>query len=242
MTEGTKTALIIGGTRGIGGRIAYRLLQEGYQVVITGTAPPTNPALIANGWEQLQLHRPDLRSAITEFVNGLPEIDTLVYAAGFHQGKPLDQLTDDALGHMEDVGLTAPIAFIRDLLRRQGRISQVVYLTSTSQWTPRPHEAPCTAVKSGLAMFARSMAADGRIGQSIIIAPSATWTNFWIGVEDKDPAEMMAEERAGDLCVIIMSLRDHFVFAVPSRFDDNYRLLERYMTLALYLDGRQESV
>ncbi len=184
-------SLIIGGTSGLGLEIAKILKTASDEVIITGRK---NPGIDGLQFQKFDLDIGyDLPKAVEVLVTALPQIDRLVYAAGFYQEGTLDQLDPLAISSMLDVGINAPIWFIRELLKSQTELAELVAITSTSQWTPRAKEPVYTAVKAALGMLANSLADDGRIGKVLVAGPGGMKTKFWENTgrdisKDNDPS------------------------------------------------------
>lgn len=177
-------SLIIGGTSGLGLEVAKLLKSMGDEVIITGRKNPNAKGL---QFQKFDLSMgAELPSAVDVFVSALPKIDRFIYSAGFYQEGNITELDQQAIHNMLDVGLSAPIWFIRELLQNQGEIREFVAITSTSQWTPREKEPIYNAVKSGFGMLANSVSLDPRVGKVLVAGPAGMATNFWTATGRKD--------------------------------------------------------
>ncbi|MEL6357201.1 MAG: SDR family oxidoreductase [Bacteroidota bacterium] len=84
----SKTALIIGGTSGIGWATAQFLLEEGAQVHIVGRNPAKVPDQIGLSRHQLDLTDKKELICFSEVINELEKLDYLVNASGIFGPKP----------------------------------------------------------------------------------------------------------------------------------------------------------
>lgn len=111
-------------------------------------------------------------------------VDVLIYAAGYYQEGLIDTLSDDAILTMIHVGLTAPALLVQRLKKQLNNPVDLLFVTSSSQYTPRKLEPVYTAVKSGLGMLGASLALDPAIGKVLVLAPSGMSTPFWDSSKD----------------------------------------------------------
>ncbi len=176
------TALIVGGSSGLGLELA-RLLQRNHEVFVTGRCDPKEENI---KFFRLELDEGFLDDKLNEFVPQIPDIDLLIYAAGFYQEGRIDELTDEDILAMNDVGLLAPVFLVQQFIDRQDALKGFIAITSTSQWTPRLLEPIYTAVKAGLAMFANSLSLDPRVGKVLVVGPAGMATRYW----EKSPRDM----------------------------------------------------
>ena len=161
-----KKALVVGGTSGLGLELA-KLLRPRYDIVVTGRSASKCPLY----FDFLKLNL-DIEVNFTEKLRSYPKFDLVVIAAGFFQkGKLLDLSTNEII-NMSMVGFISPTLLIHSILRRQSQISDLIVITSTSQWTPRPEEPVYTGVKAGIAMVAKSLSLDPAFGKVIVAAPA----------------------------------------------------------------------
>lgn len=169
--------LIVGGTSGLGLELARLYARDKHTVIVSGRRDPHDSQLT---FKQLPLtHTTDLVRDIETFVSELPKIDIFVYAAGFYQEGTVTELSEEEIKDMLDVGIHAPVWFVRELLQQQGVIHTFVAITSTSQWTPRLKEPIYTATKAGLGHFANSISLDPRVKKTLVVGPAGMRTRFW---------------------------------------------------------------
>ena len=169
-------ALVVGGTSGLGLELAKELQSAHSEVYVTGRRELDEPGL---HYEQFDLAEPDLPKRIGELVIRLPEIDTLVYAAGYFQDGRVTDLNEQQIEEMIDVGGRGLIYFIKSVLEKQGKLGELITITSTSQWTPRQKEPIYNFVKAGAGHFSNAIAEDGRVGKVLIAGPAGMRTGFW---------------------------------------------------------------
>ncbi|MBP7807410.1 SDR family NAD(P)-dependent oxidoreductase [Candidatus Saccharibacteria bacterium] len=189
--------LIMGGTSGLGLELA-RLESENNQVIVAGRHDPAldgdgTAVDFTNGFRAIDLANEPLAQKVKELVATLPEVEHLVYAAGFYQEGHIDDIGIDDIEDMLNVGLRGLIYTVKKVIERQDELPELTVITSTSQWTPREFEQVYTAVKAGAAQFANSMSLDPRVGKTLVAAPSGMATPFW-DKDGRDTSHMMQPE------------------------------------------------
>lgn len=180
--------LIVGGTSGLGLEIAKDFHEEGDEVYVTGRRELDEDGL---HYEQFDLATPNLPQRIGELVMTLPQINTLVYAAGYFQEGRITDLSEQQIEEMINVGGRGLIYFVRALLEKQGELDELVTITSTSHWTPRKLEPVYNFAKAGAAHLSNGIAEDGRVGKVLVAGPAGMNTAFWEGIERDDFDKML---------------------------------------------------
>jgi len=130
-----RVAMVSGASRGIGRRIAERLLAAGWQVS-AGVRTPSS--LVAT--EHLLVHRYDATSATdakawaAATVARFGRIDALVNAAGISKASPLDGDDEDSIDEMWAINVKGPLRAIRAALPhlRQSGTGRVINIASLS--------------------------------------------------------------------------------------------------------------
>jgi short-subunit dehydrogenase len=179
--------LIVGGTSGLGLELARKIQAGDNKVFITGRHDPNEPNL---HFETFDLSAPELPKRIKEFVTGLPEFHTLIYAAGYFQEGRVTDLSDREIEEMINVCGRGLIYFMKTILEKQSKLSELVTITSTSQWTPR-NEPIYNFVKAGAGHFSNAMAEDGRVAKVLVAGPAGMKTPFWDGEKRDDLDKML---------------------------------------------------
>lgn len=215
--------LIVGGTSGLGLELAKDFRDQDHDVYVTGRRQLDEPDL---HYEQFDLSASDLPHRVGELAMKLPDIDTLVYAAGYFQEGRVTDLDDDQIEDMITVGGRGLIYFVRALLEKQDKLDELVTITSTSQWTPRKLEPIYNFAKAGAAHFSNAMAEDGRVSKVLVAGPAGMNTAFWDGVDRDDLDKMLDPAWVADE---VMKLRDgdyHYRFAKLMRNPPNVEIAE----------------
>lgn len=200
-----KTAIVTGGTRGIGREIAAALAARGAHVVITGRQQASSEAAAA----ELAVHG-DV-SGVSSHMGDLDSIASLVsYTAEQHGGidiivnnaansltQPMGSLTPEAFDKSIAVNLRGPVFLVEHALPylKKGTGAAVLNIVSPWAFTYSPQAALYAMGKNGLVAATRAMAAsyaaDGiRVNA---LAPGATDTDM---VRNNDAEAIEAMEAA----------------------------------------------
>lgn len=178
-----KNILIVGGTSGLGLKLAEMYAILGHTVFVTGRKNPQQTNLKFVSFS-IEANSEKLIEEIDQLISSLPQINTLIYTAGFYQEGRIDTLNDKQILEMINIGLTAPALLIHRVKNNPGKPLKVMLITSSSQYTPREQEPVYTAVKAGLGMLGSSLALDPEIGKVLVVAPSGMKTPFWSKEKD----------------------------------------------------------
>ena len=179
--------LIIGGTTGLGLQLARILKAIGENVIVTGRKEITDDL----EFRKFDLSTAELSGRVSDFVKELPLIDRLVYAAGYFQEGRITDLSDSEIEEMISVGGRGLIYFVKSLLAKQDGLTELITITSTSQWTPRQKEPVYNFAKAGAAHFSNGIAEDGRVNKVLVVGPAGMRTEFWEGVDRNDLDDML---------------------------------------------------
>jgi len=166
-----KTALVTGGSRGLGRAICLALAEEGAKVAVnfvrTDPSDLVRQLAAKRGAKAVAVRgdvsKPDeVREIFDRAERDLGAVDILVNNAGTWPGALVKDMTDDQWAGALAVNLTAPFLTCREAVRRwlaSGRKGRIVNITSQAAYhgatTGHSHYA---AAKAGLANFTLSLA------------------------------------------------------------------------------------
>jgi NAD(P)-dependent dehydrogenase (short-subunit alcohol dehydrogenase family) len=233
-----KSALIVGGTRGIGQAIAARFAELGAEVHITGRdagkASEVAASLAETHGQSVTGHALDVtdRAQIREVVQQCgsqgDSLDVLVYNAGvspvFASAEKIEEEAWDAIISTNLTGafITAQ-SFARQLIA-EGKPGSAVFIGSLNSIVGDSRLAAYTASKSGLAGLAKTMALDwARYDIRVnVVAPGYVATDLTTGLQkneklrqtiiDHTPLRRFAEPlEIADLVVFLASESSSFV-------------------------------
>jgi len=184
-----KKILIVGGSSGVGRKLAECYISDGHKVCVTGRK---NPEIEEAKYCELSITNDGagLGTGIDQVLEDFENVNTLVYAAGFLQRGHIERISDKDLQTMVNVGLLAPMMLIQRLKSKSVSPLKIMLITSSSQYTPRELEPAYCATKSGLGMLGASLVMDHGIGKVLVAAPSGMRTRFWHGT-DEDTETML---------------------------------------------------
>ncbi|SKA63295.1 3-oxoacyl-[acyl-carrier-protein] reductase [Desulfobaculum bizertense] len=162
MSDLVKTALVTGGSRGIGKACALRLAQDGFQVYLTYVSRPEEAEAVVKEIEEnggsascFRLDSSD-RDAVAAFfkehVKGKVELAALVNNAGLTRDGLLIRMKDEDWDRVLEVNLTGAFTCLREaakIMVRQ-RSGRIVNMASVVGQSGNAGQANYVASKSGL--------------------------------------------------------------------------------------------
>ena len=186
-----KTALITGGSRGLGKDMAKALAEAGAKIVINGqnldTLQKTAEEFTAAGYEveTSPFDVRDEKSVVEAFekldAKGIT-IDILVNNAGIQHRQPMVDLSSADWQRVIDTNLTSTFLVGREAAKRMiaaGKGGKIINIGSLTSDVARATVAPYTAAKGGVKLLTKSMAAE--------------WAKFNIQANAIGPGYMLTE-------------------------------------------------
>ena len=208
-----RTALVTGGTSGLGAAIAEALARAGAQVVASGRrgAKGPLPALVAGQVTSAHLDVTD-EVEVAARVAELPALDILICAAGIGTFAPIVRASAADLRAVLEVDVVGTFLCAREALRRmaQQQRGHIVVIGSISAQRPFVDCATYTAAKAGQHGFTKVLAEEARPYnvRVTLVVPGATDTAIWDDRPGFDRARMMqADDVAGLVASIVARSR-----------------------------------
>jgi NAD(P)-dependent dehydrogenase (short-subunit alcohol dehydrogenase family) len=161
-----KTALITGGTAGIGLATAKLFINEGARVIVTGRNPETMKAAQAELGENAIVVRSDATSfldmdALAALVKEtFGRLDVLFVNAGFGHWIPFEQVTEEVYDEMLNLNAKGPYFIVQKMVPLMPEGSSVVFTTSLANVKAVPALSAYGAAKAALRSMTRSLAGE----------------------------------------------------------------------------------
>jgi 3-oxoacyl-[acyl-carrier protein] reductase len=166
-----RTAVVTGGSRGIGAAIVRLLEAEGAR------------ALAVSRGTGIDITDPGAPEAIAEQAGA--SVDILVNNAGMSANRPLEELTDDEWRQQWDLHVMAPMRLMRFFAPRMAERGwgRIVNVTTSSAKRPSLTNASYTVTKAAEQALSRVFA-DSYAGRGVLVnavAPGPTAGELWLG-------------------------------------------------------------
>jgi NAD(P)-dependent dehydrogenase (short-subunit alcohol dehydrogenase family) len=160
-----KTALVTGGTTGIGLATAKLFITEGARVIVTGRAPATiksaqaelgdNAIVIKSDATSL----PDMDALAEKVKETFGRLDVLFANAGYGEFVPFEAVTEKLYDEMLNLNAKGPYFIVQKLAPLMPDGSSVVFTTSLANRKGMPVLSAYGAAKAALRALTRSLAA-----------------------------------------------------------------------------------
>ncbi len=169
-----KTALITGGTSGIGLETAKQFIAEGARVAITGTNPKTMEAARSELGEDVLIIRADAsdvaaqKIVASEIEKTFGKLDIVFVNAGVADLRPIENWDEAGFERTFDINVKGPFFLIQALLPLLSNPASIVLNTSVNAHVGMPTSSVYGASKAALLSMARTLSGE-LIGRGIRI-------------------------------------------------------------------------
>lgn len=159
-----KTALILGGTSGMGLAAARLFLDEGARVVITGRKQEKIEAAKNELSGEFEIYQADIgdyeatRKAIEQGVGKFGKLDVLYQVGGIGNFAPFAMANQEHYETMVNVDLMGPIMAMLHSREHLNDNASIIFTTTTASTRPMPMMSAYAAAKAGLNQFAKVLA------------------------------------------------------------------------------------
>lgn len=224
-----KTALITGGTKGIGLGIAHAMLKNGMQVMITGRSAESidvvvneldtkYPGQIA-GYAANVTRYEDMESCMESFNEKFGTLDVLIANAGVGHFASIEELSPKQWHEVIDVNLTGVYNSIKvtvpDLKKSQGYFMTIASLAGTNFFAKG---AAYNASKFGLVGFTQAVMLDLRNYniKCTTIMPGSVSTHFNNNIPSETDSWKIQPEDIGQIVVDLLKIPER---TLPSKVE-----------------------
>ena len=160
-----KTALITGGTTGLGLATARLFIKEGARVIVTGRTPATIKAAQAElGDNAIVVHSdatslPDMDALAKKVKETFGKLDVLFVNAGYGEFVPFEAVSEKVYDDILNLNAKGPYFIVQKLAPLMPEGSSVVFTTSIANVKGMPDLSAYGAAKAALRALTRSIAA-----------------------------------------------------------------------------------
>jgi NAD(P)-dependent dehydrogenase (short-subunit alcohol dehydrogenase family) len=201
------TALVTGGSSGIGAEVARQLVRSGANVAVVGRDATRLAEIVAyDGGAGAKIHTIEAEllddaawPAIAARTNDLfPVLDIVVHAAGIFIPQPFEETTQEDLTQSLAVNLIGPFMLTQALMTQLRSGSTIIFVSSVAGHVGLTREAAYSASKAGIEGLTRALAvelADRRIRVNCV-APGFTATPMNEAFRQKDSSIVSRAQQA----------------------------------------------
>jgi NAD(P)-dependent dehydrogenase (short-subunit alcohol dehydrogenase family) len=161
-----KTALVTGGTTGIGLATAKLFINEGARVIVTGRAAVTIKSAQAELGENAIVipsdatSLPDMDALAAKVKETFGKLDVLFVNAGYGRFIPFEAVTEEVYDEMLNLNAKGPYFIVQKLVPLMAEGSSVVFTTSMANVKAVAPLSAYGAAKAALRSLTRSLAAE----------------------------------------------------------------------------------
>lgn len=158
-----KTAIVTGGTRGIGKSIVSLLLESGCYVIYTGTKKQPTSSIKDGQYEQLDLSdEKSIDRFVKKTIDKTPRIDILVNNAGINIVEPIDKIQDENWEKVLAVNLTGSMRLMRAVAKvmKNGHGGRILNVSSIFGIISKAKRSSYSASKAGIIGLTRASSLD----------------------------------------------------------------------------------
>ncbi|MCA0232595.1 MAG: SDR family oxidoreductase [Bacteroidetes bacterium] len=229
MKEILRTALITGGTKGIGLGVAEMLIKEGYKVAITGRNAETVEAVAAQLNQQQEgaalgivadvRNFDSQQAAVNQVLEKWGRLDVLVANAGVGHFAPIETLTLEQWQETIDINLTGVFystkASLAALTASKGYLITIASLAGTNFFA---NGSAYNASKFGLVGFTQAVMMDVRSAgiKATTIMPGSVATHFNNHEPSEKDAWKIQPEDIGQIVVDLLKMNPR---TLPSKIE-----------------------
>lgn len=157
-----KTALVIGGSRGIGNAIVESLREQHCNVIYTSTSRDAKALDDNTTHWHLDLKSADSIQQCAKRVLALPALDIFVHNAGVSNPEPVWALTAESMMDVMQTNVLGPLSLFPSVATKmkQQQSGRIILIASIAGSVVKPNATVYSATKAATASFARTLACD----------------------------------------------------------------------------------
>jgi len=195
-----KTAIVTGGTRGIGKCIVQLLCENGCDVIYTGTKKSSDSDIMGARFEQMDLSDAvSINRFVHEIIMPHPGIDILVNNAGINKIESIDEVSDEDWAKILTVNLTGSMRMTRAIsknMKKNYHGGRILNISSIFGVISKSRRNAYSASKTGLIGLTRASALDLAPYNILVnaLCPGFTMTELTESVLSKKEMDDLQQE------------------------------------------------
>lgn len=159
-----KTAIVTGGTRGIGRRVSELFLERGATVIYTGTKTAPEHEIKGARYAQLDLTKEvSIEAFVKSVIAPSSRIDVLINNAGINVNESIDEISDDHWDNIIKINLTGSMKMSRavaQIMKKNGAGGKILNISSIWGIISKSKRNAYSAAKTGLIGLTHASALD----------------------------------------------------------------------------------
>ena len=205
-----KTAVVTGGTSGIGKAIAEVFAFRGAKVVILGrkNVQETAKELGVAGKELELTDREAMKKTVQEIEEEYDGIDILVNCAGIGSGVPASEISEEEFANVLNVNLLSAFFLTQEVGNRMiaaGKGGRIINIASDAGISAVKDHVAYSASKAGLLSVTRTLALEwgpygittNAISPTVVMTPMSK--AYWVGEKAEKRIEQIPVKRFGEM-------------------------------------------
>lgn len=195
-----KTAIVTGGSRGIGRSIVSLLLESRCHVIYTGTNEQLESPIEKGRYERLDLsNEKSIERFMEEVISKTPRIDILINNAGINIIEPIDEIQDEHWEKVLTVNLTGSMRLMREVAKVMKKNSQggkILNISSIFGVVSKAKRNSYSASKTGMIGLTRASALDLAPYNILVnaLCPGFTLTELTMSILSEEEMNVLASE------------------------------------------------
>ena len=206
MVDESRTAIVTGGSRGIGAALAKRLAADGFQTIVNYASGLTEAeevvAMIEANGGSARAVRADVadssavRALFDEAEAAFGPVDVLVNNAGIIRTALLAEVTDEDYGRLVAVNLTGAFNGMREAARRVRDGGRIINLSTSIIGFYLPAHGIYVATKAAVEAMTHTLAKEhGKRGVTVnVIAPGPVATDLLLSGRSEELIQRLTDD------------------------------------------------